>query len=66
MLFRSGPAALNKHGVLRDDRIRSRIIQDMKSWLLQHFANVRIVDDILPGRSGNREAMLYAWERRRP
>lgn len=64
--FECGPAALNKHGVLRDDRIRSRIIQDMKSWLLQHFANVRIVDDILPGRSGNREAMLYAWERRKP
>ncbi len=62
--FECGPAALNKHGVLRDDRLRSRIIQDMKTWLLQYFVHVRIVDDILPGRSGNREAMLYAWERR--
>ena len=64
--FECGPAALNKHGVLRDDRLRNRIIQDMKIWLLQYFSHVRIVDDVLAGRSGNREAMLYAWERRKP
>lgn len=64
--FECGPQALNKHGVLRDEKLRTRIIQDMKTWLLQYFAHVRIVDDVLAGRSGNREAILYAWERRQP
>lgn len=64
--FECGPQHLNKHGVLRNDKIRERIIQEMKTWLLQYFHHVRVVDEVLAGRSGNREAILYAWERRKP
>lgn len=62
--FECGPAALNRSGVLKDEKIRSRILDDMKSYALQTYMQADVIDCPLAGRSGNREALLYARHRR--
>lgn len=62
--FECGPEALNKHGVLRNDRLRSKIIEGVKEFLLTQYKHVYTMDSVLSGRSGNQEAILYAFEKR--
>jgi 23S rRNA (cytidine1920-2'-O)/16S rRNA (cytidine1409-2'-O)-methyltransferase len=60
--FECGPQALNKNGVLKNEKIRTKIIEDMRAFAKQYFSQVRIIDSPLAGRSGNVEALLYAYE----
>ena len=62
--FECGPEALNKHGVLRNDRLRQKIIEGVKAFLLTQYQHVYTMDSILSGRSGNQETILYAFEKR--
>ena len=62
--FECGPAAHNKNGILTNDKVRRRIFDEIKQYLGQHYRKVMLVDDILAGRSGNQEGILYASERR--
>lgn len=64
--FECGPLALNKHGVLKNDKLRQKIFQEMQQFLGQYYACTRLVENILPGRSGNQEAIIYAGKRRKP
>ena len=62
--FECGPDALNKHGVLRNEKLRGKIIEGVKEYLLVHYKHVYTMDSVLSGRSGNQEAVLYAFEKR--
>ena len=62
--FECGPDALNKHGVLRNDKLRSKIIEGVKKYLLTQYKHVYTMDSVLSGRSGNQEAIVYAFEKR--
>lgn len=64
--FECGPQALNKHGVLKNGKLRQKIFGDMQQFLSQYYAHTVLVKDILPGRSGNQEAIIYAGKRRKP
>ena len=62
--FECGPDALNKHGVLRNEKLRTKIIEGVKQYLLTHYKHVYTMDSVLSGRSGNQEAIVYAFEKR--
>lgn len=62
--FECGPAALNKKGVLKNKKLREKIIQDSIQYLKQYFITVKAIDSPIEGRSGNLEALLYAKGKR--
>ena len=62
--FECGPAALNKKGVLKNKKLREKIIQDSIQYLKQYFITVKPIDSPIEGRSGNLEALLYAKGKR--
>ena len=62
--FECGPDALNKHGVLRNEKLRTKIIEGVKEYLLTQYKHVYTMDSVLSGRSGNQEAIVYAFEKR--
>lgn len=62
--FECGPAALNSHGVLKNEKLRLKILQDMKAYGLQVYEQAAIIDSPLPGRSGNQEALLHLMKKR--
>ena len=62
--FECGPQALNKKGVLKNPKLRQRILEDMESFLRQYYKKVEQIDSPIKGRSGNLEALLYAKEKR--
>lgn len=62
--FECGPQYLNNSGVLKDEKKRRQIIDTMKQYLLQFYADVKLTQSILPGRSGNQEAVLAAGQKR--
>lgn len=62
--FECGPQALNKNGVLKNPKLRAKIIEDMKTYMRQFYRQVDALDSPLPGRSGNVEALIYARGKR--
>ena len=58
--FECGPAALNKHGVLKNSKLALQIVEDVKAFLFQYYKSVEAMPSILEGRSGNQEYMVYA------
>lgn len=62
--FECGPQALNKNGVLKNPKLRAKIIEDMKTYMRQFYRKVDGLDSPIPGRSGNIEALIYAREKR--
>lgn len=62
--FECGPQYLNKHGVLKNDKVRDRILEDMKAYILTEFKEVKMIPSPIQGRSGNQEYIVYAQNRR--
>lgn len=62
--FECGPAALNDKGVLKNEKIRQKILDDMLAFGLQHYEEAAIQDSTLAGRSGNLEALLHLKKKR--
>ncbi len=62
--FECGPQALNKHGVLKNPKIQSQIIEDVKQFCLTSYKQVSVVASNVVGRSGNQEFLMYIKERR--
>lgn len=62
--FECGPAALNKHGVLKNSKLALQIVEDVKAFLFQYYKSVEAMPSILEGRSGNQEYMVYAKDLR--
>ncbi len=62
--FECGPQALNKKGVLKNPKLRTKILEDMKQFMLQYYRHVRLIDSPIEGRSGNLEALLWGKEKR--
>ncbi len=58
--FECGPQYLNKHGVLKNNKMSNRIVEDVKSFVLQYYKNVDYMESVITGRSGNQEYMLVA------
>lgn len=63
--FETQKSALNRQGVLKDRKLRKKILEQYKSYVLQFYEVVKIMDSPVIGRSGNQEAILYAAKRRR-
>ncbi len=57
--FEAGPQALNGRGILKNEKTRERILNDMAAFANQYYKDVQIMDCPLPGRDGNREALLH-------
>ncbi|MCF0105769.1 MAG: TlyA family RNA methyltransferase [Holdemanella sp.] len=62
--FECGPAYLDKHGVLKNEKIRNRIVEDMKAYILTEFESIQVIPSPIQGRSGNQEYIVYAKKRR--
>lgn len=62
--FECGPQYLNAKGVLKNERIRNKIVEDIKHFVWQTYSDVKIQKSQIQGRNGNQEYMLYAKERR--
>lgn len=62
--FECGPQALNSKGVLKNDKLRTQIIETIKQFVFQSYQEVAVMDSTVIGRSGNREALLYAKNKR--
>lgn len=58
--FECGPKYLNKHGVLKNNKISKQIVEDVKAFVLQYYKNVDYMESVITGRSGNQEYMLIA------
>lgn len=57
--FEAGPAHLNKNGVLKNEKVRRQILDEMKAYGAGRFHTVQLIDTTLKGRSGNQEALLH-------
>ena len=58
--FEAGRADVGKGGVVRDDRVRARVIREVAEAALGWGATVAgVVDSGLPGPKGNRELFLH-------
>lgn len=62
--FECGPAALNKHGVLKNKKLSLQIVEGVSTFLLQYYKHVKSMPSVLEGRSGNQEYMVYAYDLR--
>lgn len=62
--FECGPQYLNAKGVLKNEKIRNKIVEDIKHFVWQTYSDVKIQKSQIQGRNGNQEYMLYAKERR--
>ena len=62
--FECGPEHLNKNHILKNERVRNRIVDDMRQYLKQHYSFVRIEPAAVTGRSGNQEYMAYCKDRK--
>ena len=62
--FECGPTYLDKHGVLKNEKIRNKIVEDMKAYIFCEFASVQVIPSPITGRSGNQEYIVYATKRR--
>lgn len=62
--FECGPQYLNSKGVLKSEKIRKRIVEDITHFVLQTYKNISVLPSTVQGRNGNQEYMLYARERR--
>ena len=62
--FECGPTNLNKQGVLKNIKLRNRIVEDIKSYVNIYYKDVKVIPSPVVGRSGNQEYILYANERR--
>jgi 23S rRNA (cytidine1920-2'-O)/16S rRNA (cytidine1409-2'-O)-methyltransferase len=71
--FEAGRGAVGKGGILRDEELRRRVVQECAARLLSHASPVRglgleligLFDSPLAGSGGNRETLaLFAWRSR--
>lgn len=62
--FECGPQFLNSNGVLKNNKIEQKILEDMKQWMFQYFNTISLIKSPIKGRSGNQETIIYATERR--
>ena len=62
--FECGPQALNKHGVLKNEKLAKQIIAQKEAFLKMYYKNVDVMKSPIQGRSGNQEYVVYAQERR--
>ncbi|MBB5183697.1 TlyA family RNA methyltransferase [Catenisphaera adipataccumulans] len=59
-----GPAALNKHGVLKDKKLQMKIVNEIKREVLTKYRIVEVIPSPIEGRGGNQEFVLYAEDLR--
>ena len=58
--FEAGRNALNKHGVVRDEKIRQRVLRDIRDHAAQNgLVPVSDCESPIKGGSGNTEYLLY-------
>lgn len=62
--FECGPQFLNKHGVLKNQKIINHVLEDVKNFISVKYKNVNIIPSSIKGRSGNQEYLCYAYEMR--
>lgn len=62
--FECGPKALNKHGVLKNEKIAQQIVIDIERYVMHYFRDIKTIKSPLKGRNGNQEYLLYAKNRR--
>lgn len=62
--FECGPQYLNKHGVLKNEKIRDKVVQDVYNFIFSFYKNAKIMPSTIEGRSGNQEYLCIASERR--
>lgn len=62
--FECGPQYLNTKGVLKSEKTRNKIVEDIKHFVLQTYQDVVVEKSQIQGRHGNQEYMLYAKGRR--
>lgn len=58
--FEAGPEAVGKGGVVRDPRVRRRVLEDLLGWCAQNgWAVGGLVQSSLPGADGNIEYLVH-------
>lgn len=62
--FECGPNALNKHGVLKNQKLALQIVEDVCAFMYTKYKKVDYMPSVLEGRSGNQEYVIYASELR--
>lgn len=62
--FECGPQALNKHGVLKNEKLALQIVNKKQAFLQIYYQQVHVMKSPIQGRSGNQEYVIYAQERR--
>jgi 23S rRNA (cytidine1920-2'-O)/16S rRNA (cytidine1409-2'-O)-methyltransferase len=66
--FEAGRGVVGKGGIVRDEAVRRRVIDEAVARLVALGLELRgLVDSAVPGSGGNREAFaLFSWPRREP
>ena len=65
--FEAGRAALNKHGVVRDEKIRQHVLRDIRDLAAQNgFLPLHDCVSPIQGGSGNTEYLLHLKLQRKP
>ena len=65
--FEAGRAALNKHGVVRDEKIRQHVLRDIRDFAAQNgFLPLHDCVSPIQGGSGNTEYLLHLKLQRKP
>lgn len=58
--FEAGPEAVGKGGIVRDPRVRRRVLEDLLAWCTQNgWAVAGLVRSSLPGTDGNIEYLVH-------
>lgn len=58
--FEVDPSRLNKRGIIKNEKIRVKAIEDVAAFLKQTYRDVQVMDSVLAGKEGNLEAIVYA------
>lgn len=62
--FECGPSALNRNGILKNEKMAHKIVEDIRSFVFTQYEKVDVIPCPIQGRKGNQEFVLYATNRR--
>lgn len=63
--FECGPDAINKKGIVRNEKLGLQAMEKVKAFLKQYYERVYSMASPIKGRGGNQEYLLYAFGKER-
>jgi 23S rRNA (cytidine1920-2'-O)/16S rRNA (cytidine1409-2'-O)-methyltransferase len=62
--FEAGREDVGKGGIVRDEQVRNRVVQDLQKWVEAYpVTTVGVIPSPLPGRDGNEEFLWLLQKR---